>query len=95
MLLIWEDSFATDPQLSLIKMTIAELTAQGVNFNTPVATANPSAAAADEAAREEEELNFALAASLSMAEVGRAMPAASFSPPALGRGSSRTTALVS
>jgi len=70
MLLIWEDSFATDPQLSLIKMTIAELTAQGVNFNTPVATANPSAAAADEAAREEEELNFALAASLSMAETG-------------------------
>ena len=70
MLVTWEDAFATDPQLSLIKMTIVELKAQGVDFNTPVATATASAAAADEAAREEEELNFALAASLSMAEVG-------------------------
>lgn len=69
MLTDWEKNFAGDPQLTLIKTTMVELRASGVDFDTGKATEAAQAAAAQAAAKEEDELNLAIAASLSLAEV--------------------------
>jgi len=70
----WSNSFAGDPQLSLISTTISEMKMSGVDFSSSSSsssdTNNSSAQieAAKKAAEEEDELNFAIAASLSLAE---------------------------